>query len=121
MATTPFSPWNQISHPTLGSIVQVIDPTPLGGTPQTYYKDDASYDSGDTGDHKSYADPGVLVSNGGANLVFDVWYVVLPAGQPNVGAAYADAAMHPLQAHALIQERGEATPTSIYLPLLRLP
>ncbi len=120
VATTPFSPWNQVSHSILGSIVQVIDPSPLGGTLQTYYKDDSSYDSNDTGDHQSYADPGVLVTNGSANLVFDVWYYVLPAAQPNVGAAYADAATHPLQAQATAQERVEATatptPTSTFTP-----
>ena len=119
VATTPFSPWNQVSHPTLGSIVQVIDPASLGGTQQTYYKDDASYDAADTGDHKSYADPGLLVLQGSANLDFFAWYYVLPAGQPNVGATYANAALHPLQAQAVAQERAEATPTPIflYLPL----
>lgn len=123
VATTPFSPWNQVSHPTLGSIVQVIDPSPLGGTLQTYYKDDSSYDSNDTGDHQSYADPGVLVTNGSADLVFDVWYYVLPAGQPNVGTAYAEAAMHPLQTQATAQEHVEATATpellDLYLPLIQ--
>ncbi len=133
VSTTPFSPWNQVSHPTLGTIVQVIDPASLGGTQQTYYKDDASYDAADTGDHKSYADPGVLVKNGSGNLVFDAWYYVLPAGQPNVGAAYAEAALHPLQAQTVIQEWVQATPTPtptltptpsptpipLYLPLIR--
>jgi hypothetical protein len=128
VAATPFSPWNQVSHPTLGAIVQVIDPASLGGTQKTYYKDDGSYDDKDTGDHKSYADPGLLVLGGSANLDFHVWYYVLPAGQPSVGATYADAAMHPLQAQAVGQERAESTPTPtstptpasipLYLPLI---
>ena len=134
IAASPFSPWNQVSHPTLGSIVQVIDPASMGGTQQTYYKDDASYDSADTGDHKSYADPGLLVLQGGANLDFFAWYYVLPAGQPNVGADYANAAMHPLQAQAAAQEMEEASPTPtltptftftptpipLYLPIIRV-
>lgn len=109
--TTPFSPWNQYSHPTLGSVVQVIDPTPLGGTPQTYYKDDDSYDEADTGDHKSYGDAGMLVLDGSANLNFDVWYYILPAGQPNVGASYAAASAQPLQVQTDIQQYAPA-PTS---------
>ena len=117
VATTPFSPWNQVTHPTRGSIVQVIDPTPLGGTPSTYYKDDSRYDGADTGDRRSYADPGVLVTSSNANLVFDVWYSVLPAGQPNVGATYADAARHPLQAQAVAQ-RWEEAPTMLFFPII---
>ncbi len=116
VAATPFSPWNQVSHPTLGAIVQIIDPSPMGGTAQTYYRDHESYDNDDTGDHKSYADPGVLVLGGSANLDFRVWYYVLPAGQPNVGASYAEAAMHPLQAQAVSQERAEATATPTATP-----
>jgi len=111
VAATPFSPWNQVSHPTLGTIVQIIDPASLGGTQKTYYKDDGSYDNADTGDHRSYADHGMLVLGGSANLDFYVWYYVLSAGQPNVGATYANAAMHPLRAQTVSQERAEATAT----------
>ncbi|MCD6289042.1 MAG: hypothetical protein J7M34_00970, partial [Anaerolineae bacterium] len=119
---TPLSPWNQASHPTLGTIVQVIDPSPLGGTPETYYKDDDSWDGQDTGDHKSYADPGVLVRSANANIVFQAWYYALGPGQPNVGATYAGYATHPLQAETSREVYSSgATPTpghTTYLPLV---
>ncbi|RLC55927.1 MAG: hypothetical protein DRI80_16995 [Chloroflexota bacterium] len=97
---TPLSSWNQVSHPTLGSIVQVIDSASLGGTQRTYYKDDDTVDPDDTGDQRSYADCGIHVTNSNANLAFDVWYYTLPAAQPNVGSTYADYAENPLQAEA---------------------
>ena len=118
--TTPFSTWNQVSHPTLGTIVQIIDPSPLGGTPQTYYRDDGAWSSADTGDHKSYADPGVLVSQSNANLMFDVWYYILPAAQPNVGAGYAAASTHPLEAQATRQTFASVPQSqhALYIPLI---
>ena len=120
VAVAPFSPWNQISHPSLGSIIQIIDAASMGGTQQTYYKDDKRYDGKDTGDGRSYADTGLLIKKGSANLAFDVWYYVLPPGQPNVGAAYADAATHSLRTQTTPQKRSsEPDAIRMYLPMLR--
>ncbi len=97
VTVTPFSAWQQISHPTLGSLVQVVDIAMLGGTQETYYQDNGDYVYSDTGDHRTYADGGFRVRNCSAHLDFYVYYFVLSPGQPNVGAIYAARVQHPLR------------------------
>lgn len=103
LTTTPASLWNQVSHPTLGTIIQTMDISSLTGTAQTYYKDNATTDPLDTGDGKSYSDCGVLVANAPANIVFPVWYYVLPAAQPSLGDSYSSFSLHPLQTTSVQQ------------------
>ncbi len=99
---TPVSDWAQASGAT-GSIVQIVDLAALGGVRSTYYKDDAAIDPSDTGDKKSYGDCGVRVDNPSKVLSGRIWWYVLPPNQPNVGAAYRDMAMQPLETLASVQ------------------
>jgi hypothetical protein len=102
IATTPFTNWWQVSGSS-GSVVQMADLTQLGGTRTNYYKDDATVDPSDTGDQKSYSDCGAYLTNANSNLVFKLWYNILPASQPPVGGTYLARAVQPLQAEATSQ------------------
>jgi hypothetical protein len=102
---TPPTDWWQISGST-GTLVQVADMSPPGGTRSNYYKDNKTVDPADTGDQVAYADCGLRVDNPSANMRFRVHYFTLGANQPNVGAIYRDRALTPLIAAASAQEYG---------------
>jgi hypothetical protein len=123
VAATPFSKWAQISHPN-GRVIQVVDATPIGGTPKNYYCDDAASSlecdgTSKTGDGSSYGDAGILV-DGGLNQDFvfaSTLYVLPPAGggdPDNVGAIYEGYFSDPLFPIAFL--KGE--PNTTYLPLV---
>ena len=60
---TPPTRWTQVAS-TTGAIVNVVNiPAGLGGSQSTYYKDDSTVDSNDTGDQRSYGDAGFQVNN----------------------------------------------------------
>ncbi|MHC1726225.1 MAG: hypothetical protein AB9866_09495 [Syntrophobacteraceae bacterium] len=103
VAATPATDWWQMSGAT-GTIVQSLALADVGGTRSNYYKDDATIDPADFGDNKSYADLGSYLTAPNANLHFTLWYDVLPANQPRLGATYLGYAIHPLQAQASMQQ-----------------
>jgi len=114
VATSPATDWWQVSGST-GTVVQIADLGHLGGTRTNYYKDDARVDAGDTGDKQSYADCGARVARANAHVIVDLWYYVLPAGRPNVGATYRSYALQPLQAEG-VEQRFGATSWKAWLP-----
>ncbi len=111
VATLPASDWWQISGNT-GTVIQIADLSVLGGTRTNYYKDDATVDSTDTGDGRSYADCGSQIEDASAHLIIDLRYYVLPANQPNIGATYRNYATQPLQSATSEQQY---TPTGKHL------
>jgi hypothetical protein len=123
VAATPLSNWTQVST-TTGRLIQVSDPTPVGGTAQkNYYCDDDDPDplalecdgTKKTGDDVSYGDAGVLIE-GSVNQSFMLksWLFVLAAGQENVGETYQEYSSQPLKPIAFLQ--GERS--TIFLPLI---
>jgi hypothetical protein len=115
--TVPSSPatdWWQISGVT-GTAVQIADASLVGGTRTNYYKDNKTPDSGDTGDKVSYADCGAYIDHPNARIRFGLFYYILPANQPNVGATYWNRAMHPLTATATAQPYGN---WRVFLPVV---
>jgi hypothetical protein len=96
--TAPPTRWTQVTGVT-GTVVNVSQiPAGLGGTQSTYYKDDADFDAGDTGDHRSYGDAGFQVydPNPGAYTVLGYTYF-LTGTMVNVGATYVNYYDHPIQ------------------------
>lgn len=118
----PSTNWWQLSGST-GTVVQVIDTAGIGGTPSNYYKDDATVDSGDTGDKRSFADSGPRVESPGLKINLRIWHYVLPANASNTGAAVASSALAPLQAVPTAQTYQASTtptPTASTQPLPRV-
>ncbi len=94
-----------------GAVVQSLALADVGGARSNYYKDDATIDPADFGDKKSYADLGAYLAAPNANLHFTLWYDILPANQPRLGATYLGYATHPLQTQAGAQQyNGQAMP-----------
>jgi hypothetical protein len=114
IAETPISHWAQVSHST-GSLVQVSDPSSVGGTQKNYYKDDDTIDADDTGDQKSYGDTGILIE-GDVNDSFTIesTLYVLDADQDNVGATYEEYYSNPLMVVPFAQ--GERK--KLFLPVI---
>lgn len=123
VAATPLSNWTQVST-TTGRLIQVSDPTPVGGMAQkNYYCDDDDPDplalecdgTKKTGDKVSYGDAGVLIE-GSVNQSFMLksWLFVLAAGQENVGETYQEYSSKPLKPVAFLQ--GERS--TIFLPII---
>lgn len=81
-----------------GTLIAIGDVTGVGGTASLYYKDNGTFDSGDTGDGRSFGDTGIQISNPNVgsypNLVGPTWY--LPANLGNVGAQYKSYTQNPL-------------------------
>jgi hypothetical protein len=114
--TTPPTRWTQVTGVT-GTVVNVSQiPAGLGGTQSTYYKDDADFNAGDTGDHRSYGEAGLQVydPNPGSYTVLGQTYFLTEA-TANVGATYVDYYDHPIQVTV-----AAFTPPKqyIYLPLV---
>ena len=89
--TTPPTRWTQVTGVT-GTVVNVSQiPAGLGGTQSTYYKDDADFDAGDTGDHRSYGDAGLQVDNPNAGAYTVLGHTYFLTGvTPNVGSTYVN-------------------------------
>jgi hypothetical protein len=95
--TTPPTSWTQVTGVT-GTVVNLGQiPAGLGGTPSTYYKDDADLDAGDTGDRRSYGDAGFQVYDPepGTYTVLGHTYF-LTGVTANVGATYVGYYDNPL-------------------------
>ena len=110
----PAVDWSQVSGIT-GTIVRVLNYVGAGGAPSSYYKDDRATDPSDSGDKMSYGDAGVRIDNPNRQFTFENWNYVLPANEPNVGAAYRGYALNPLQVQAIEQVNPNsttATPTA---------
>ena len=117
LPVTPMSDWRQISGST-GTVVAIADTRGVSGVFTNYYKDDSSFDLGDTGDKVSYSDSGGQVSSPGKQLTVNLSYYVLPANQPAIGETYRDQAFNPLQTETTAQDYSAATVHSVALPLL---
>jgi hypothetical protein len=124
VAPTPLSNWAQISHSD-GRLIQVIDPTPAGGTPSNYYCDDSTALTTEcdgttrTGDNGSYGDAGILLEgNPNPDFTIESSLFVLPASaggeQDRIGDQYADYSDNPLIVVAYLE--GERN--KIFLPLV---
>ncbi len=98
ISTTPASRWGQVSSDA-GGLLRVTNlPEDLGASQSTYYKDDATFDGGDTGDQVSYGDAGLQVSDlnpGAYILMMRTYFMSGEAG--NLGEAYVALYDHPLQ------------------------
>nr|NIR94850.1 hypothetical protein [Gammaproteobacteria bacterium]NIW45450.1 hypothetical protein [Gammaproteobacteria bacterium] len=113
--------WAQINHPT-GRVIQVTDPTSVGGTQSTYYCDDNS-GSGEcdgtdtTGDGVSYGETGFAFSGSVNNTsTITISLFVLPAADgENVGEIYQDYVNQPLQITVIPMGGFDNT---VYLPIL---
>jgi hypothetical protein len=117
VAATPLSNWAQISH-TTGRLIQVMDPTSVGGTQKNFYRDNSSPESNDTGQPGSYGDAGILIE-GNVDQSFTIQsslFVLPPAGggQDNVGATYEDYFFHPLSVAPYFQGVRSTT----FLPII---
>jgi hypothetical protein len=110
----PFSAWWQLATDA-GTLIQVADVAPIGGTPSNYYEDDAAVDDSDTGDQRRYGDTGAYIDNPLLNFTYSFSIYTLPGTQPNVGTAYEAFFRHPLSVKA--QLFGDFWPEKVYLPL----
>ena len=93
------SNWFQLSH-TTGRFIQVTDPAALSANPATYYKDEDTIDSSDTGDQQSYGESGYLFEDD-INLMStlrSLFFVLPPAvgGPDNVGNIFEQYYFNPL-------------------------
>ena len=112
---TPPSSWAQLST-SMGTIIQVADNSPIGGTQINYYVDDATTDPADTGDMKHYADNGISATNPNRSFTYTFAFYFLSGSQPNIGAVYEAYFMQPLQVAASRKELSvtlEAAPESL--------
>jgi hypothetical protein len=82
-------------------VVRAVDFSDVGGTPTTFYRDNVTPESPDTGDPGSYGDAGVAIADLTKATFFVLnWNYILQGNQPNVGAAYNSYARNPLQVTA---------------------
>ena len=113
----PAAEWQEATG-TGGTIITVLDiPDSLPGT-STYYKDDSTPDTSDTGDQMSYGDAGFQVSNPPQNVQFELLThtYFLNGQQSNVGATYQNYYTNPLDVQIALFEG----PTQkIYLPIVK--
>jgi hypothetical protein len=114
--TPPPTRWTQVTGIT-GTVVNVGQiPAGLGGTQSTYYKDDADFDAGDTGDRRSYGDAGFQVydPNPGTYTVLGHTYF-LTGVAANVGGTYVSYYDNPIH----VSVATFTPPTQyIYLPFV---
>jgi hypothetical protein len=111
----PPARWNQVSGIT-GTVVNVTEiPLDLGGTRSTYYQDDATIDSDDTGDQQSYGDAGLQMVSppaGTFDLLRHTYF--LTESTFNVGETFVAYYDSPLK----VQVGAVTTGWSVYLPLV---
>jgi hypothetical protein len=112
---SPPTRWTQVTG-VAGTVVNVSKiPAGLGGTQSTYYKDDSTVDSDDTGDQRSYGDAGLQVDDPNAGTYTILGHVYFLTGTTaNVGATYLDYYDNPLQASVAVP----LPKWYIYLPLV---
>ena len=113
--STPITTWKQVSGGQ-GSIVQVVDVAIGAGQLTNYYKDDLTFDSGDTGDGRSFGDAGFVVDDPGGQVSAETVTFFLGPGQPNVGSAYYGYYANPLEVLAIAQSYGALY--HVYIPVL---
>lgn len=104
LQTTPATQWQQISSST-GTVFHAIEASRMKGTHATYYKDDASFDSEDSGDGKSYGDMGITISQPIKGIFGSLTHYILPPNSPNVGSDYYDYFLNPLQSKLTLQQK----------------
>jgi hypothetical protein len=100
---TPPSRWNQVTG-LAGTVINVSRiPAGLGGDQSTYYKDDDTLDSNDTGDQRSYGDAGLQIDDPNPGTYPTLGHTYFLTGTAtNVGATYVDYYDHPLQANVAV-------------------
>jgi len=108
----PLSPWYQVTHDT-GTIVQVGDSSGMGGTQTNYYKDNATLDTLDTGDQRSYGDVGVQIDSPEPIFSYYTRLYFLPPQMGNVAETYVGYFQNPLQVTTT-----PSLPYGTYLPLV---
>jgi len=113
--STPMTTWKQVSGGQ-GSIVQVVDVAIGAGQLTNYYKDDLTFDSGDTGDGRSFGDAGFVVTNPGGQISAEMVTFFLGPELPNVGTTYYEYYANPLQVTATAQSYGVRY--YVFLPLV---
>ena len=113
--SSPLSKWIQLSTDG-GTLIQVADPAPIGGTAYNHYEDDITVDEKDTGDLMRFGDAGIYIAN--PNLAFDYPFSIyfLDGKQPNLGDTYAAFFEHPLGIQT--QLFGNPLPERVYCPLI---
>jgi len=115
ITVTPLTRWTQITAIT-GTVINVSEvPAELGGAQSTYYKDDSTVDSNDTGDQRSYGDAGFQVDNPNpGTYIMPAYTYFLTGTTTNVGATYVDYYDNPLQVSVAV-----VIPTwYVYLPIV---
>lgn len=113
---TPASSWWQFGMET-GTLVQLTDATLLDTTATNYYADDNNVDFDDTGDRRRIGDFGIQWSGVNSEVTLRHSLTFLAGVQPNAGAAYADAALHPLQVEAKLTDGSQIVDERhLYLP-----
>ena len=113
----PAAEWQEATG-TGGTIITVLDiPDSLPGT-STYYKDDSTPDTGDTGDQMSYGDAGFQVSNPPQNATFELLThtYFLNGQQSNIGAVYQNYYSNPLTIQIALFD---GSLQKIYLPIVK--
>jgi hypothetical protein len=123
IAESPLSNWAQVSH-TTGRLIQVVDPTSVGGMLKNYYCDDQTAVVSEcdgtptTGENGSYGDAGIAIE-GDINRTFtlETWLFFLAPpsdDQDNVGTTYKNYFFNPLRAEAYL--KGKRLP--VFMPLI---
>jgi len=113
--TEPLSPWWQLSTSS-GTLVQISDISPIGGTQTNYYRDNSQTDRFDTGDKKSYGEIGIHIADPNRSFTYTFAIYFLPGVQPNLGETYAAYFVQPLVVAAQLQQLN--LPEKVYLPLI---
>jgi hypothetical protein len=113
MPAQPVSPWWQVTGPT-GTVVQVVDPSGVGGSLSNYYLDDDALNPSDPGDNRSYGDIGITAVGPNRTVTLSMGWWFLETDEPNVGLKVAAHAANPLQIKISEQWRGQP----LFLPLV---
>ena len=107
----PLTRWTQVTGVT-GTVVNVYNiPAGLGGTQSTYYKDDSTIDSKDTGDQRSYGNAGFQVDDPNPGTYTIPGHIYFPTGTTgNIGSTYVAYHDNPVQASVAV-----STPASPWI------
>jgi len=112
---TPAAEWQQVSGND-GTMLTMVDlPGTLSGM-STYYKDDSAVDPNDTGDQLAYGDSGFQVTNPPQGQTYEllIQSLFLNGNQPNVGDAFFNEYLNPLDVQ--VSAFGLPTPTPTNTP-----
>ena len=115
----PLVDWQQIDG-SYGGFVSLLDLSVGSGQPGTYYLDDDTFDTNDTGDGRSYGDAGFFITNPGGLLQVQQQLYFLSGQQGSQGSLFAQRAANPLQASVSQQPSPDAPelPHTLFLPLI---